>query len=125
LEGHPVSADGDFDLGRLAGPSRGELMDGEAPWNILERPLFIGFESDRRCEMIRLTRNDVLSVIGPADEVLVTEIIATEATLEELTQAWAWVKNDEALINEGRALPSGRTGELIELLDRQDDDEEA
>ncbi|HWV96004.1 MAG TPA: hypothetical protein VN130_02560 [Xanthobacteraceae bacterium] len=100
-------------------------MDGEAPWNILERPLFIGFESDRRCEMTRLTRNDVLSVIGPADEVLVTEIIATEATLEELTQAWAWVKNDEALINEGRALPSGRTGELIELLDRQDDDEEA
>ncbi|EAQ36908.1 hypothetical protein NB311A_07158 [Nitrobacter sp. Nb-311A] len=71
-----------------------------------------------------LTRDDVLSVIGPADEILVTEIIATEATIEELTQAWAWLNNDEALINEGRALPSGRTAELVELLTPQDDEEE-
>jgi hypothetical protein len=63
-----------------------------------------------------LTRGDVLSVIGPADEILVAEIIATEATTEELAQAWAWVNNDEALINEGRPLPSGRTAELVELL---------
>jgi hypothetical protein len=71
-----------------------------------------------------LTRDDVLSVIGPADEILVTEIIATEATTEELAQAWAWVNNDEALINEGRALPSGRTAELVELLTPQSDEEE-
>lgn len=71
-----------------------------------------------------LTRDDVLSVIGPADEILVTEIIATEATIEELAQAWAWMNNDEALINEGRALPSGRTAELVELLTPQDDEEE-
>ena len=53
-----------------------------------------------------------------------TEIIATEATTEELAQAWAWVNNDEALINEGRALPSGRTAELVELLTPQSDEEE-
>jgi len=63
-----------------------------------------------------LTRDDVLSVIGPADEILVTAIIATEVTTEELAQAWAWVNNDEALINEGRAPPSGRTAELVEIL---------
>jgi hypothetical protein len=71
-----------------------------------------------------LTRDDVLSVIGPADETLVTEIIATKATTEELTHAWAWANNDEALINEGRPLPSGRTAELVELLTPQDDEEE-
>ncbi len=71
-----------------------------------------------------LTRDDVLSVIGPTDEILVTEIIATEVTIEELAQAWAWMNNDEALINEGRALPSGRTAELVELLTPQDDEEE-
>jgi hypothetical protein len=72
-----------------------------------------------------LTRDDVLSVIGPTDEILVTEIIATEATIEKLAQAWAWVNNDEALINnEGRPLPSGRTAELVELLAPQDDEEE-
>ena len=71
-----------------------------------------------------LTRDDVLSIIGPADEILVTEIIATGATAEELAQARAWVNNDEALINEGRPLPSGRTAELVELLAPLDDEEE-
>ena len=71
-----------------------------------------------------LTRDDVLSVIGPADEILVTAIIATEATIEELAQAWAWINNDEALINEGRPLPSGRIAELVELLTPPDDEEE-
>jgi hypothetical protein len=75
--------------------------------------------------MADLTRDDVLPVIGPADEVLIIEIIATKATLEELTEAWAWVNNDEALINEGRPLPSGRIGELVELLSSQEDDEES
>jgi len=73
--------------------------------------------------MASLTREDVLSVVGPADEVLIADIIATRATLEELAQAWAWVNNDEALINEGRPLPSGRTAELVELLAPQDDEE--
>lgn len=58
--------------------------------------------------MASLTRDDVLSVIGPADDVLITEIIATQATLDELTRAWAWVSNDEALINEGQPRPDGR-----------------
>ena len=72
-----------------------------------------------------LTRDDILSVIGPADETLVTEIIATKATTEELTHAWAWANNDEALINEGRPLPSGRTAELVELLTQDDEEERA
>lgn len=77
--------------------------------------------------MASVSREDVLSVMGPADEVLITEIIATRATLEELTQAWAWVSSDEALINEGQPLPSGRTAELIELIElltSQDEEEE-
>jgi hypothetical protein len=71
-----------------------------------------------------LTRADVLSVVGPVDEVMITDIIATQATLEELSQAWAWVNNDEALINEGWPLPSGRTAVLVELLTSQDEGEE-
>jgi hypothetical protein len=55
----------------------------------------------------------------------VTEIIATEATTEELTHAWAWANSDEALINEGRPLPSGRTAELVELLTQDDEEERA
>lgn len=53
-------------------------------------------------------RNEVLSVVGLVDEILITEIIAPGATPGELNQAWAWVNNDKALMNEGRPLPSGR-----------------
>jgi len=71
-----------------------------------------------------LTRADVLSVVGPADEVMIADVIATQATLAELSQAWAWVNSDEALINQGRPPPSGRTAELVELLTSQDEGEE-
>jgi hypothetical protein len=79
---------------------------------------------ERRREMGPLTREDVLSVVGPVDEVMIADVIATQATLAELSQAWAWVNSDEALINEGRPLPSGRTAELVELLTSQDEGEE-
>ena len=71
-----------------------------------------------------LTREDVVSVGGPADEIMIADVIATQATLAELSQAWAWVNSDEALINQGRPPPSGRTAELVELLTSQDEGEE-
>ncbi|MBB3972820.1 hypothetical protein [Hansschlegelia beijingensis] len=71
-----------------------------------------------------MTREDVIGVIGPADDVLVAEIVATGATPEELAEAWAWLNADEALLNEGRPLPAPRVAALAELL-RPEEDEEA
>lgn len=71
-----------------------------------------------------LTREEVESVVGPADEVMIAEVIATQATIEELSQAWAWSNSEEAMINAGRPPPSGRTAELIELLMARDDEAE-
>jgi hypothetical protein len=67
----------------------------------------------------------VLSVIGPVDEIMITEIMATPATIDS---AWAWINSDEALMNEGQPLPAdgqpnGRTAELIDLLLPQDDED--
>src|SRR5258708_14351991 len=66
--------------------------------------------------MTRLTRDDVIKAIGEVDDVAIAEIIGTGATPEELAEAQAWLENDEALINAGRPLPSGRVGELVEIL---------
>lgn len=49
------------------------------------------------------------------------EILATGATKEEFTEAYAWMHNDEALLNAGRALPSGRVGEIIAILQAVED----
>jgi hypothetical protein len=73
----------------------------------------------------KLTRDDVRAVIGPVDDITVAEIIGTGATREELVEARAWVENDEAMLNEGRHIPSGgRMSRLVEILSPPPDPEE-
>ncbi|MEJ6784984.1 hypothetical protein AmiPiv_20695 [Aminobacter sp. Piv2-1] len=69
-----------------------------------------------------LTREEIVSVLGPTDETLVADILSTGASFAELREAWAWLNEDEALMGEGRPLPGTRVAELIELLDADEDD---
>ena len=46
-----------------------------------------------------MTRQDVVSVLGPGDNATIAEIIASDASLEELREAWAWAFGDEALMS--------------------------
>ncbi|MDX8538483.1 hypothetical protein RFM23_12725 [Mesorhizobium abyssinicae] len=69
-----------------------------------------------------MTREDVVSVLGPMDETLIADILSTGASFEELSEAWAWLNGDEALMGEGRPLPGTRVAELIDLLDADEDD---
>ena len=76
---------------------------------------------------MRLAHDDVVSVLGPVDEPVVADIVATGVTPEELAEAsrveaWAWVNADEAMIGEGRPLPCGRVAELVELLQPDQDE---
>jgi hypothetical protein len=75
--------------------------------------------------MPTLTHEDVRVVLGPVDDSLVAEILATDASWEELAEAYAWVTNDEALMNIGRPLASSRVGRLIDILEPAEDDEAA
>ena len=70
-----------------------------------------------------MTRQEIVSVLGPADDALVADIMATGASPEELREAWAWLHGDEALINEGRPLPGTRVAELIELIEPEASEE--
>ncbi len=66
--------------------------------------------------MRRITRDDAIKAVGGADDVAIAQIIGTGATVDELAEAQAWLTNDEPLMNAGRQLPSGRVGELVEIL---------
>lgn len=70
-----------------------------------------------------LMRDEVTSVLGPVDDSLAAEILATEASLVELEQAWAWLNADEAQINAYRPLPTGRVAQLIDILSPLDDEQ--
>jgi hypothetical protein len=72
-----------------------------------------------------LTREQIIKVLGDIDDAIVAELIATDATSEELAEAQAWVANDEAFVNDGRPLPSGRVSRLAEILAASDEERNA
>jgi hypothetical protein len=63
-----------------------------------------------------LTRDEIVSVLGPVDDATIAEIAATGATLTDLREAWGWLHGDEALMGEGRPLPGTQIASLIEIL---------
>lgn len=77
--------------------------------------------------MRRISRDDAIKAIGATDDVAIAQIIGTGASVEELAEALAWIENDEPLMNVGKPLPSGRVGELVEIIeefaDAEDDDD--
>jgi hypothetical protein len=73
--------------------------------------------------MLTLTADDVRAVLGPVDDSLVAEVLATGASREELVEAYAWITNDEAPVNVGRPLASGRVAQLIDVLEAAVEDE--
>jgi hypothetical protein len=74
--------------------------------------------------MRHLTRDDVIKAVARADDVTIAEIIGTGATADELAEAQAWIVNDEPLMNAGKPLPSGRVGELIDILTELEPEED-
>jgi hypothetical protein len=70
-----------------------------------------------------LTRKEITAALGDIDDFVVTEIINTGATADELAEARAWLANSEPLINSGKPLASGRVGRLVEILDSIEADE--
>ena len=77
--------------------------------------------------MTRITRDDVTRAVGVADDVTIAQIIGTEATVEELAEAQAWLANDEPMMNAGRPLAQGRVRQLVDILSelQADDDDDA
>ena len=63
-----------------------------------------------------LTRDAVLKAVGEVDDSIVAGLVGMGVTSEELAEACAWVVSDEALVNSGKPLPSGRVGQVVELL---------
>jgi len=53
---------------------------------------------------------------------LIADVVATRASQAELAEAFAWVNNDEALMNERRPPPTGKIALLIDLLVSDNDE---
>ena len=68
-----------------------------------------------------MTREDVIAVLGPVDDELIVEILATNATREELEEAFVWLNADDVLGRQLHRRPTGRAAELCEILEREEE----
>ena len=75
--------------------------------------------------MASLTREEILAALGPVDDILVSDILATGASDQEFLQARSWLANDEAPINAGEPLASGRVAQLMEILESLEEDSDS
>jgi hypothetical protein len=73
----------------------------------------------------KLTRTEVIALIGRSDDGVLTDILNMGASRSELAEARAWLENDEAMLNAGRPIPSGRIARLVEILQVCDDERPA
>jgi len=70
--------------------------------------------------MGKLTREDIVAIVGELDDLRIAEILATGATAAELTEAFGWLSRNGEM---GEALQhslSGTVARLYEIL-RQDE----
>jgi hypothetical protein len=72
-----------------------------------------------------LNRAEIVRALGEVDDAIVAQIVASDATVAELTEAQAWVLNDEPLLNRGKPLPAGRVGELAKILSKLEEERRA
>ena len=73
---------------------------------------------------MQITREDVARVVSGADDVTISQIIGTGATVDELAEAQVWLANDEPMLNAGRPLATGRVRELVDILSELDPSED-
>jgi hypothetical protein len=70
-----------------------------------------------------VTRAEAAAILGAADEQTLVDVVATGATKAEVAEAFAWAANDEAMLNEGRSLPSGRVLQILSILRSHEEEE--
>jgi hypothetical protein len=71
----------------------------------------------------KLTPGQARALARPLDDLTLAQVLATGATRAELAEALGWVDNDDAMLNEGRPIPTGRVAQLVELLKARDEEE--
>ena len=70
--------------------------------------------------MARLTSDSIRRILGTVDEKTAAELLASEATEDELLEAVTWVNADDAMMDKGRPMPHGRVATLIDILQQEE-----
>lgn len=70
------------------------------------------------------TAGEILAICGHIEDQAVLDIIATGATADEVLEAHTWLMADDRLGPELRRRPSGRVGQVCDVLTADEEAEE-
>lgn len=75
--------------------------------------------------MSKLTRDEIVQSLGWVEDKLIADILATGASREEFLAARHWHEDNEAPMNAGEHLATGRVARVLTLLEEADTFEDA
>ena len=70
--------------------------------------------------MTRLTPEAVRKIAGPIDDGRLIEVLKTDATEEELIEAFEWLYSDDAMAKARHHAPESRVALLRDILSRRE-----
>ncbi|HEY0838155.1 MAG TPA: hypothetical protein VGE72_29860 [Azospirillum sp.] len=69
-----------------------------------------------------VTRDQVIEICGPLDDMRIAGIIATGATAAEVMEAYTWLGSDDYLATATHRQPAGRVARIVEVLKADEPD---
>jgi hypothetical protein len=70
------------------------------------------------------TASEILAICGPLEDRTILDILATGATAAEVLEAHTWLMADDQLGTELQRRPSGRVGQVCDILAAEGESEE-
>ncbi len=68
-----------------------------------------------------ITGKEVRSILGPIEDSVVARIVELHPTRAEVAAAYSWLSTNDAPMNAGERLGSGKVAEIIDILETTDD----
>jgi hypothetical protein len=63
---------------------------------------------------------EITQIVGPLDDQILMQIIATEATVAEVLEAYTWLTGDDQIGTELERGPHGPVARVYEILKREE-----
>lgn len=68
------------------------------------------------------TRDEIVEIVGPLDDTILMQILATGATATEVLEAFTWANADDAIGTEIERGPRGAVAQVYEILTLEEEE---
>ncbi len=70
------------------------------------------------------TAGEIIKIVGPLDDEALMRIVGTNATIEEVLEAFTWATADDQIGTELEQRPRGAAAQVYEILKQEEPEDE-